>query len=84
MTWLTVHELSKATGVDPDVIRTGIEAGLFEGWTKNDGGTVRLRSEAVEFVRWSDKLCDVMLSGVVTPSEAKHLLWCRARHARSI
>ena len=40
---------------------------------------MRFQPETVNFVQWSERLCDAMLTGELTPFEAKRLLRHRAR-----
>ncbi len=77
--WLTLTGLSEATGVAPEVLRTGVESGRLAGWYHIAGGHLKFKPATVEFVHWSDRLADAVLNGHVTVTEAQHLLARRSR-----
>jgi len=76
---LTLTGLAEATGVPPEVLRTGVESGRLDGWYQMAGGHLKFKPATVAFVRWSDRLADAVLNGDVSVTEAERLLVRRSR-----
>ncbi len=78
-TWISETQLAARTKLPVDVLRTGLESGLFEGWTRTVNGKVQFKPGTVRLVEWSSRLTDALLEGHITYEEAARLLWRRAR-----
>jgi len=80
--WATEAELVVMTQVPANVLRLGVESGLFDGLTREVDGTLRFAPDVAPLVAWSDQLGDDVAAGRLTAERAKVLLWQRARQLR--
>ncbi|MGH7391932.1 MAG: hypothetical protein ACREM3_21110 [Candidatus Rokuibacteriota bacterium] len=80
--WATEDEIVNLAGVPANVLRRGVEAGLFEGLAREVDGAYRYSPDAVALIAWSDKLGDDVVAGRMSQGQAKKLLWRRAAQIR--
>jgi hypothetical protein len=80
--WTTETEAVSLTGVPADVLRRGIDSGLFDGLACEVDGALWYALDVVPLVAWSEKLGDDVIAGYLTRDEAKSILWRRARQLR--
>ncbi len=83
MGWLTAAELGDLIGpAGVEIVRRGIESGLFQGMIQAVDGELRFAPDTAPFVAWSSRLADDVLSGHISVTTAGDLLWRRARQLR--
>jgi len=80
--WADESEVTTFTKVPADVLRRGIDAGLFDGLVCVVDGDYWYAPDLLPLIAWSDKLGDDVVAGVLTHAEAKRMLWARARQLR--
>jgi hypothetical protein len=80
--WATEDELIALSRVPAEVLRRGVESGLFDGLAREVDGAFQYAPDVAPLVAWSDKLGDDVMAGRLTGAQAKVLLWRRARQLR--
>lgn len=81
--WLTAAELAELVGpAGADIIRRGIDSGLFDGLVRTVDGNQRFAPDTAPFVAWSSRLADEVLGGRISVLTAGDMLWRRARQLR--
>ena len=70
------------TNVPAEVLRRGVDAGLFDGMVCTVEGVHWYAPDLMPLIAWSDKLGDDVVAGRLTHQQAKRMLWARARQLR--
>ncbi len=82
LSWATEDEVAAFTGVPVDVLRRGVDAGLFDGMVCIVKGEHWYAPDVVPLIAWSDKLGDDVVADKLTQAQAKRMLWERAAQLR--
>ena len=80
--WATEAEIVDLAGVPAEVLRRGVDAGLFDGTVCAVEGTYWYAPDLMPLIAWSDKLGDDVVTGRLTHAQPRRMLWQRAAQLR--